>query len=153
MTQDDLYTRVERVSLTVIVLSLLVIGLVWLAGCAPAPKPLSPQATAAFHATRVVQVLDVLRDAAIAANEQVPPVLTTASTRTVVLWHRTAVQTIHAVPSGWQATVKAGLWGLTCHPLAAPTPPVPCEPQLAPAEVARLQPYVGLALVVIAEVQ
>ena len=129
-------------------------GFVWSQGCAPVPAPLSPEAKIAFHATRVVQVLDVVRDAAIAANEVTPPLLTTASTRKVVLYHKSAVQTIRVAPTGWQPTVKAGLFELTCHPLAAPAqPPPPCVPQLAPAEVAKLYPYVALALIVIAEVQ
>lgn len=126
---------------------------VWASGCAPTPKPLSPAATAAFHATRVVAVLDVFRDATIAANELVPPAVTTDSTRTVVLWHKTAVQVIQAVPTGWQATVKAGLYALTCHPLAAPAVPIACTPQLKPEEVTRLAPYVGLVIVVINEVK
>jgi hypothetical protein len=122
--------------------------------CAPVPAPLSPEATIAFHATRVVQVLDVVRDAAIAANEVTPPLMTTASTRKVVLYHKSAVQTIRVSPTGWRPTVKAGLFELTCHPLAAPSqPPPPCTAQLAPAEVAKLYPYVALALVVIEEVQ
>jgi hypothetical protein len=125
--------------------------------CTPVPTPLSPDARAAFHATRVVQVLDVVRDAAIAANEVVPPVLSTNATRQVVLWHKTAVQTIQAVPNGWQATVKAGIYTLTCDPYAIANPPPisppPCQSPLAPAEVARLTPYVRLALVVIGEVQ
>jgi len=130
---------------------------VWASGCAPTPKPLSPAATAAFHATRVVAVLDVFRDAAIAANSVTPPIVTTASTREVVLWHKTALKTIAAVPTGWQATVKAGLFEFTCHPMAAPlpppAPPPPCTPRLKPGEVEKLIPYVGLALVVINEVQ
>lgn len=153
MSRDRFYDRIESVALTVIVFAVLAMAAVWLSGCTKAPPTLSPDAKAAFHATRVVQVLDVLRDAAIAANEVVPPLLTTNATRTVVLWHRTAILTVQAVPSGWQATVKAGLFTLTCHPLAAPSqPPPPCTPQLSPSEVAHLTPYVGLALVVINEV-
>jgi len=152
VTRDRLYRRVEVTAWVVIVLSSLVIAISSL-GCAPTPKPLSPAATAAFHATRVVAVLDVFRDATIAANELVPPAVTTDSTRTVVLWHKTAVQVIQAVPTGWQATVKAGLYALTCHPLAAPAVPIACTPQLKPEEVTRLAPYVGLVIVVINEVK
>jgi hypothetical protein len=123
-------------------------------GCAPVPTPLSPDARIAFHATRVVQVLDVVRDAAIAANDVSPPLISTDATRRVVLFHRSAVQIISVSPSGWRPTVKAGLFELTCHPQAAPMqPPPPCTPQLAPHEVTRLYPYVGLALVVIEEVR
>lgn len=157
MTRDLFYTRVERASYVIILASALVLLVVWVAGCRPAPPTLSPEGKAAFHATRVIQVLDVFRDAAIAANSVTPPIVTTASTREVVLWHKTALKTIAAVPTGWQATVKAGLFELTCHPMAAPlpppAPPPPCTPRLKPGEVEKLIPYVGLALVVINEVQ
>ena len=154
MNRDLLYARTERFSYAVIVVSLFALLVVWLTGCAPTPKPLSPEAVIAFHATRVVQVLDVFRDAAIAANEVTPPLVSTDSTRRVVLFHKSAVTTIRVSPSGWRPTVKAGLFELTCHPLAAPAQPAPsCTPLLTPAEVARLYPYVGLALVVIEEVK
>lgn len=117
--------------------------------CQKTPPALSPEATVAFHATRVVKILDVVRDAAIAANELVPPVITTNDTRAVVLWHKTAVQVIAASPGGWKPTVKASLYALTCHPSAGVGP---CTPQLPPEAVARLYPYIGLALVVIGEV-
>lgn len=128
----------------------LVLILPWVSGCTPMPKPLSPEATVAFHATRVVKVLDVVRDAAIAANELVPPVISTDDTRKVVLWHKSAVQVIQAAPSGWKATVKATLYALTCHPMAGGTQP--CTPQLPPQALTRLYPYVGLAVTVINEV-
>lgn len=146
--------RLEASAYTVIVLSVasLLVTLL-LTGCAPTPKPLGPEATIAFHATRVVQILDVVRDAAIAANDMTPPLISTDSTRRVVLFHKSAVSIIQVAPTGWKPTVKAGLWELTCHPGAAPASPAPpCVPQLAPAEVARLTPYVGLALVIIDEV-
>jgi hypothetical protein len=145
--------RIERAAYVLIAISVAVLLMVLALGCTPAPKPLSPDAQIAFHAERVVRVLDVVRDAAIAANEVTPPLLTTADTRAVVLWHKTAVQTIQVTPRGWRPTVKAGIYTLTCHPLAAPVPAAPCTAQLPPEAVQRLYPYVGLALVVIAEVQ
>jgi hypothetical protein len=154
MNRDTLYARTERFSLVVIAASLLVLLLVWATGCTPAPKPLTPQAQAAFYGTRVVQVLDVFRDAAIAGNAVTPPLVSTDSTRRVVLFHKSAVQVISVTPTGWRPSVKAGLFELSCHPLAAPAqPPPPCTPLLAPAEVVRLYPYIGLALVVIEEVR
>jgi hypothetical protein len=156
MDKDRFYDRIEQAAYLVIILSAVIIAFVWSSGCSPAPPVLSPEAKAAFHATRVVQVLDVFRDAAIAANDGVPPLLTTDSTRKVVLWHKSAVKTIRAVPTGWEPVVRAGLFELTCHPLAAPVPPPapppPCTPLLRPSEVQHLTPYVGLALVVINEV-
>lgn len=154
MNTERFYDRIEAFALALIAFAVLAMLAVWMSGCTPAPKPLSPEAVVAFHATRVVQVLDVLRDAAIAANEVTPPLMTTEATRKVVLYHRSAVQTIRVSPSGWRPTVKAGLFELTCHPLAAPfQPPPPCTPQLSPADVTRLTPYVGLALVVIEEIR
>jgi len=119
-------------------------------GCAPVPAPLSQDAVIAFHATRVVKVLDVIRDATIAANELVPPVISTNDTRTVVLWHKTSIQVIQNVPNGWKPTVKASLYALTCHPLAGSGN---CTPQLPQTAVVRLYPYIGLAIVVINEVK
>ena len=125
-----------------------------LVGCQPPPPDLTPDAKLAFQATRVVAVLDVLRDGAIAANEQVPPLMTTNDTRNVVLWHKTAVQTIRAVPSGWKPAVMAGLYALTCDArVLVPTAPQPCTPQLAAPAVKQLTPYVGLVVVILAEVK
>jgi hypothetical protein len=138
--------------------ALLILSLVVpLSGCTKQPPALDPDAVIAFHATRVIKVLDVVRDAAIAANELVPPAIQTNDTRTVVLWHRTMVQTIAAAPGGWKPTVKAGIYALTCNPaayVAAPGIPDPaaCQPQIPAAANDRLKPYIGLALVVIAEV-
>jgi len=130
----------------------LLVALAFLAlGCHDTPPDLTPDAQIAFQATRVVKVLDVVRDAAIAANDLTPPIITTADTRTVVLWHKTSVQVIQVTPGGWKPTVLASIYVLTCHPGAGTTQP--CTPQLPPAAVARLYPYVGLALVVIAEVK
>jgi len=149
VTRDRLYRRVEVTAWVVIVLSSLVIAISSL-GCAPTPTPLTPDATAAFYSTRVVKVLDVLRDAAIAGNELVPQKLTTDSTRQVVIWHKTAVKAIEGVPNGWQSAVKASLYALTCDPRAGSGT---CTSPLKPAEVQWLTPYVGLAVVILAEVQ
>jgi len=136
--------------LAVILFAALELVAVWASGCAPTPTPLTPDATAAFYSTRVVKVLDVLRDAAIAGNELVPQKLTTDSTRQVVIWHKTAVKAIEGVPNGWQSAVKASLYALTCDPRAGSGT---CTSPLKPAEVQWLTPYVGLAVVILAEVQ
>jgi hypothetical protein len=123
-------------------------------GCTKTPPELTPDAAIAFQSTRVVQALDVVRDAAIAANETVPPMVSTDNTRTVVAWHRSAVVVIQAVPSGWKATVRASIYTLTCEPAASMVqPPPPCTPQLAPSAVTRLSPYVNVLLLVINEVK
>lgn len=109
-----------------------------LASCAKAPPTLSPTGVAAYNATRVVKALDVLRDAAIAANAQAQPLLSTANTRLVVNYHESAVKTIGAIPNGWKAIVEQGLTEL--------------QVQLG-AEYAQIAPYVNLVKTLIAEVQ
>ncbi len=76
-------------------------------GCAKAPPSLSPRGQAAFYAQRAVDILDVLRDAAIAAHDQ--KLITEDSARQVVLYHKAALTTIRHVPDGWLQTVRAGL--------------------------------------------
>jgi hypothetical protein len=126
-------------------------------GCTKQPPDLTPEAKTAFYATRVIKVLDVVRDAAIAANELVPPVISTNDTRKVVLWHKTTIQVISAAPDGWKPTVKTNIYLLTCNPEAyVPGPGIPnlqeCQPQIPADANDRLRPYINLALVVISEV-
>lgn len=118
-------------------LVLLCVFVCWSA-CAHAPANLSPKGVAAFQATRVVKALDILRDTAVDGNAQTPPLISTATTRAVVTYHKAALQTIQQVPSGWQATVSAGL----DNTLAA----VPAT------DKDLLAPYVQLIKVLIAEV-
>jgi hypothetical protein len=98
--------------------------------CTNAPPTLSPAGTAAYQATRVVKALDVLRDAAIDANAQTPPLISTPNTRKVVNFHEAAVKTIGAAPGGWKPTVVAGLEQL--------------QHDILPEEWSRLQPYIAL---------
>ncbi len=108
-------------------------------GCAhPAPS-LSPKGVAAFQATRIVKGLDLLRDAAIDANAQTPPVLTTEDTRRVVTYHKLALQVIDQLPSGWIAMITTGM-----DSLAADLPPPSRQ---------RLAPYFSLVKTLLAEVQ
>jgi len=106
--------------------------------CAKSPPTLSAAGSAAFQAKRVVDALDVVRNFAIDAEAQDPKVLSTDTTRKVVLWHKAAVSTIGAVPGGWAATVTEGLKQL--------------EQDVLPADWARLQPYIALIRTLIAEV-
>lgn len=106
--------------------------------CASAPPTLSPAATTAFQATRVVKALDVLRDAAIAANEQVPPLISTDSTRQVVTYHKAALLVISQTPGGWRPSITAGLTGLLEN--------------LPAAERQQLVPYVTLIQMLVVEV-
>jgi hypothetical protein len=106
-----------------------------LSGCANAPPNLTPEATAAFHATRVVKALDLVRDFAVDGEAQTPKVLSTAHARIVVDFHEAAVRTIHAVPTGWKPTVTAALDEL--------------RGKLG-AEYPQLEPYVNLVKTLIA---
>jgi hypothetical protein len=101
------------------------------------PATLTPAGVVAFNATRVVKALDVLRDFAVDANAQTPPLLTTATTRTVVTYHRAAVSVIGQSPSGWVPIVVAGLEQLQT------TIPAP--------EYQRLAPYVSLVSTLVKE--
>jgi hypothetical protein len=109
-----------------------------LAGCAPPPPTLSPAGQAAVIGKQVIQALDVLRDFAISANAQTPPLLSTANTRKIIDYHESAVKVIEAAPSGWKATVLAGLDQL--------------KVDLPPADWLRILPYVALVKSLIAGV-
>lgn len=106
--------------------------------CATVPPNLSPQATAAFKGTQVVKALDILRDTAIDANAQTPPLLSTEVTRQVVSYHQSTVKIIQAAPSGWAPVAQTGLDELVKN--------------LAPPDKALLAPYIALIKSVIAEV-
>ena len=44
-----------------------------------------------------------------AGHAQTPPVLSTETTRKIVRYHASALQIIHALPSGWKGTLETGL--------------------------------------------
>lgn len=106
-------------------------------GCASAPPNLSPAGTAAFHGTRVIKALDLLRDTAVDANNLVPPLVSTDTTRKVVTYHKSAITIIHSTPTGWKATVLTGLDALAA--------------QLPATEKAQLGSYLTLAKTLIQE--
>lgn len=62
------------------------------------PPNLSPQAAAAWRGTRVIHVLDVFRDAAIDANAQQPPLLSTDVTRSIVRFHLASIEIVKNGP-------------------------------------------------------
>lgn len=109
-----------------------------LAACTHAPPNLSPEASQAFVKTRVMKGLDLLRDTAIIANEQSPPLLREATTRRVVLYHRSALTIIKATDAGWQKAVAASLLELNAN--------------LTPEERSVLGPYMGLIQTLLQEV-
>jgi hypothetical protein len=75
--------------------------------CASAPPSLTPVGVAAFNARRVVKSLDLIRDVAVDAEAN--KVLSTDTTRRVVVFHRSSLETIRAVPNGWKSTVLAAI--------------------------------------------
>ena len=89
--------------------ALLIGVVVWLSACASAPPNLSPAGVTAFNNTRVVKGLDLVRDTAITANAQTPPLVSTDTTRKIVTYHRSALLVIRDVPTGWKASVLTGL--------------------------------------------
>ncbi len=113
-----------------LVVFVLVSWLLALSACATLTPPptLTPQAQAAWTATQAIKTMDMLRDIAISANDQ--HLISEPTTRAIVKWHLEALNVVHAVPSGWQATVKASLKDLDGH--------------LSVAERNRLGPYLKL---------
>ena len=106
--------------------------------CAKTPPSLTPEASLAFKGTQAVKALDILRDTAIEAHAQVPPLLTEEVTRKVVLYHQSTVKIIHGAPAGWTTVARTGLDELMGN--------------LSPPDKALLTPYVALIKTIIAEV-
>jgi hypothetical protein len=108
-------------------------------GCAQnAPPNLTPTAQTAFLDHRVQKGLDVIRDVAVDANNQIPPLVSTQTTRQIVRFHRLAIVTIHAGP-GWKAQVTAGLNAALVG--------------AGPNELFLLQPYLVLVSTLLNEVK
>jgi hypothetical protein len=110
-----------------------------MSACANNPPPtLSPAASLAFQNTQVIKALDQLRDIAIAANAQTPPLVSTEDTRKVVTYHESALRIIDANRSGWKSAVQTGLDELVKG--------------LPPPTATRLTPYTDLIKTVLQEV-
>jgi len=120
--------------------SVLLFVLCVVGACAPPPPNLTPQAISAFNNTRVIKGLDIIRDTAIDANAQVPPLLSTATTRKVIDFDDSALRIIHASSTGWAPAVMAGLDELAN------------SKDLSPSEHRLLAPYIALVKTIIQEV-
>jgi hypothetical protein len=96
------------------------------------PPNLSPAARAAYGNTRVLKVLDLIRDTAIDGSTKVPPVFSERATVAVVRAHRSIITVIDASRDGWQGAVKQSLDELLK------------DRALLPAEVQLIAPYVPL---------
>ena len=107
--------------------------------CAHTPPSLSPPAQTAWQQHEIQKNLDMIRDIAQDANAQHPPVLSTAATRQITLWHTTAISLVHDAPAGWRLTVLEGLDAFRTN--------------LAPNEYRIIAPYVGLAQLVLKNIQ
>ena|SRR6267143_6708646 len=116
------------------------IALCWsLIGCGQTPPPnLTPQATEAFHARRALDVLRIVRDTAVDASRQNPPLVSHKAAVRVITWHKSLVQAIAAVPGGLKMTVDAAL--------------VELKTDLPPEDWKRIEIYINLLRAVIAEV-
>jgi ABC-type uncharacterized transport system auxiliary subunit len=91
------------------VYAVLLAACVILSGCQHTPPNLTPHETAAFKGTQAIKTLDLIRDTAVAAHAQVPPLLDTATTRAVVSYHKASINVIHVAPDGWKPAVQTGL--------------------------------------------
>lgn len=97
----------------------------------------SAEANAAFRNTRVIKGLDLLRDTAIDAHAENPPLLSTETTRRVVMFHQSTLRIIQASDDGWLETAKQGLRELADN--------------VPPNERGLLGPYLGLTRTLLAE--
>ena len=107
-------------------------------GCAVPPPNLTPDATWAFNETRTIKGLDLVRDTVVAANKEVPPLVSTDFMVKVTKFHRSALDVIHAHAFGWQAEVTAAEKALLAN---AP-----------PKEAALAKPYLVLLNTILNEV-
>jgi len=85
------------------------IGLAGQQGCAKAPPTLSPVGVTAFQNLQIAKALDTVRDIAVDANATTPPVLSTSTTRSIVTWHKGALQVLNARSAGWPTTIATSL--------------------------------------------
>lgn len=110
------------------------LGAVSLPACASAraantaPASLGSTAKVKWHGERVIRAIDVLRDIAVSAHAN--GLMAERDTRSVVEWHRSVLEVIHAAPTGWESAVSTGLAGVVGN--------------LPPAQQQQLRPYVTL---------
>lgn len=122
----------------IFVASMLFVGV--MESCATVHQPvtanLSPTGLADYNKTRVIQVLDIIRDAAI-DGEKVGA-FSHADTVNIVTFHKSTVQVIAATATSWKAAVQTALDALLTH--------------LTPAGRAKVSPYVPLVTAILEEV-
>jgi hypothetical protein len=106
---DTLIGRRPEVLVAAPLAAFILFSVIVFAACPTTPPNLSPAGATAFNKTRVVKALDLVRDTAILANAQTPPVLSTDDTRLVVQFHEATVKTLQATDQGWQAAVSTAV--------------------------------------------
>lgn len=85
-----------------------------ISSCASIPSLSTPSSLSAggrrdFQIQRIVKALDLLRDTAVSAAAQEPPLVAFDTRQQIVRYHQSAVRLIAAGLSGWKASVLAGL--------------------------------------------
>lgn len=116
----------------------LVVIVLFSASCAHPPPNLTPQASVAFTNTRVMKVLDLVRDAVDDGTRTTPPLFTRATNVKVATWHESALRVMHATGTGWKQLVLTSIDELLVD--------------LPEAERAQVAPYASMAKGLIQEV-
>lgn len=106
--------------------------------CTKPPPNLSPTGTSAFNKTRVIKAIDLVRDTAIDANNQNPPLLSENATREIVNYHKSALLLMKASDDGWKEFVSVGLDEAT--------------KDIPPKEKEILIPYITLTKTILMEI-
>lgn len=119
---------------------LLLVVVLFSNACAPPPPTLTPPGRVAFQITRVVKALDTLRDIAVNANAQIPPLVSDATTGRIVRYHQATLTTLQTQidQDNWKLTASSGLKAVVAT--------------FTPDEQHTLAPYVTLVQVVLQEV-
>ncbi len=118
---------------------LVLVVMLFSGACAP-PPTLTPPGRVAFQVTRVVKALDTLRDIALNANAQIPPLVSDVTAGRIVRYHQATLTTLQTQvdQDNWKATASSGLKAVVAT--------------FTPDEQHTLQPYVTLVQVVLQEV-
>jgi hypothetical protein len=90
-------------------LSALVLVVALGVACGKNAPVVTPDAQQAFDKVRVVNALNLLRDIAVVANAQTPPVISDATLVKVNTYYNAAIGTVNASGHGWAVTLSVAL--------------------------------------------